>query len=83
MESIIDSIVNHMMDNNLYCDAQCGFVPGRSCMTQLLVTIVKWTEYLDQGYQVDAVYLDFKKAFDSLPHNRFYSSYPHVALMEI
>jgi len=34
MESIIrDHLVHHMMENQLFCDAQHGFVPGRSCMT--------------------------------------------------
>ena len=37
MESIIrDHLVHHMMENQLLCDAQHGFVPGKSCMTQLL-----------------------------------------------
>ena len=28
----------------------------------------KWTEWLDEGFPVDAVYLDFSKAFDSMLH---------------
>ena len=38
-EAIIrDAIVTHMSVNNLFCDQQHGFVPGRSCITQLLTT---------------------------------------------
>jgi hypothetical protein len=59
-----------MMDNNLFCDQQHGFVPGRSCMTQLLVTLELWTELLDSGASIDVIYLDFKKAFDTVPHQR-------------
>ena len=71
MESVIrDSLVKHMMDNNLFCDQQHGFVPGRSCMTQLLVTLELWTELLDSGASIDVIYLDFKKAFDTVPHQR-------------
>lgn len=71
MESVIrDSLVKHMMDNQLFCDEQHGFVPGRSCMTQLLVTFEMWSEMLDSGSPVDVVYLDFKKAFDIVPHQR-------------
>ena len=40
-------------------------------MTQLLVVIELWIEMLDNGSQVDAIYLDFRKAFYILPHERF------------
>ena len=71
MESLIrDQLVEHMMTNNLFCDAQHGFVPGRSCMTQLLISLERWTELLDGGDPVDVIYLDFRKAFDTVPHRR-------------
>ena len=71
MESIVrDAIVKHMVDNNLFTDDQHGFVPGRCCVTQLLEVLDKWTKWLDEGKPVDAVYLDFSKAFDSVPHER-------------
>lgn len=74
MESLVrDSLVKHMMEGNLFCDAQHGFVPGRSCMTQLLISIEIWTELLDSGAPLDVIYLDFKKAFDSVPHQRLLS----------
>ena len=42
----------------------------RSCLTNLLETLEKWTEYLDAGYGLDVVYLDYRKAFDTVPHRR-------------
>ncbi len=33
-------------------------------MTQLLV-IEEWVDILEEGYPMDVIYLDFKKAFDS------------------
>ena len=71
LEAIIrDAIVTHMSVNNLFCDQQHGFVPGRSCITQLLTTFEIWTQAVENGNQVDAIYLDFQKAFDSVPHHR-------------
>ena len=46
---------------------------GRSTMLQLLHIIDKWTEYLEQGGQMDVIYTDFEKAFDKVPHKRLLS----------
>jgi hypothetical protein len=35
-----------------------------------LVALDKWTEALDMGNNMDAVYLDFSQAFDSVPDHR-------------
>ena len=53
--------MNHCMTNHLFADEQHGFLPTRSCITQPLVAIEKWTETLDQGLPVDVIYLDFKR----------------------
>ena len=47
-----------------------GFLSRRSCITQLLIATELWSEALQQGDSVDVVYFDFKKAFDSVPHQR-------------
>ena len=39
-------------------------------MTQLLVVIELWTEMLDSSDLVDAIYIDFSKAFDTVLHQR-------------
>ena len=71
MEQFIrDTIVNHMTDEKLYSDSQHGFRKNRSCVTQLLEVYDELTERLDEGKNIDIIYLDFKKAFDSIPHER-------------
>ena len=71
MEGIIrDNVINHLKRNKLLSDCQHGFISGRSCTTNLLATLNDWTEILDTGSPIDAVYLDFSKAFDSVPHIR-------------
>ena len=62
--------MKHLTTNNLICQQQHGFTPGRSCTTQLLDTLDYWTEVLDEGGSIDAIYMDFRKAFDSVPHRR-------------
>ena len=39
-------------------------------MTQLLTTMELWSEVLDSGAPFDAIYLDFRKAFDTVRHQR-------------
>jgi len=74
METLVrDQIVSHTVENSLFCDEQHGFVPGRSYMTQLLITIELWTELLYNRAPLDDIYLDFKKAFDSILHKRLLS----------
>ena len=68
-----DALYKHMIDNNILSNDQFGFCQGRSCALQLLVTINDWLESLDNKIPVNAAYLDFKKAFDSVPHKRLLS----------
>ena len=71
MERIIrDHIVEHMTRNDFFSPFQHGFVSGKSCVTQLLEFLDNLTEALDQGDDVDIIYLDFSKAFDKLQHRR-------------
>ena len=57
-------------DNDTFCKEQHGFTRGKSCLTNLLETLENWTRALDEGYGLDVVYLDYRKAFDSVPHRR-------------
>ena len=49
---------------------QHGFWKHHSCQTQLLETIHHWAQSLDRRKSVHVAYLDFSKAFDSVPHHR-------------
>ena len=59
-----------MERNNVFTEAQHGFVKGRSCITQLLELMEELTEALDSNEDIDIIYLDFRKAFDRVPHKR-------------
>ena len=65
MEKLVrDAIVNHMTENNLFSNAQHGFIKGKSCVTQLLEFMEEITQAIDNGDKLDILYLDFCKAFD-------------------
>ena len=49
------------------------FINRMSCVTQLLHVMEHWTKISDDGNDVDIIYLDFRKAFDCVPHQRLLS----------
>ena len=67
---IRDALCNHFISNNILSVDQYGFCKGRSCTTQLLNTLKDWLHDLDNKNPVDAVYFDFRKAFDTVPLER-------------
>jgi hypothetical protein len=71
LESLIrDSILDHVREYNLIRETQHGFLRKRSCLTNLLEFLETVSNYVDQGYPIDVIYLDFQKAFDKVPHKR-------------
>ncbi|CAH8637179.1 unnamed protein product [Dicrocoelium dendriticum] len=67
---IRDSVENHLNRFNLLNVAQHGFRKGFSCQTNLLVARESWAEAVDSGHAVDVLFVDFSKAFDTVPHLR-------------
>ena len=71
MEHIVCSEVSrHLSSNNIVTPHQHGFRRGLSCETQLVSVIHEWSKILDTHGQVDIIFLDLAKAFDSVPHER-------------
>ncbi len=64
LESIIkDKITEHLIENNLVRNTQHGFMPGKSCATNLVEFMDIVTRAVDEGKAVDIFYLDFAKVF--------------------
>ena len=63
-----NKLAGFLDQNNLMNENQHGFRPGRSCLTQLLSHHDNIISLLEQGNNVDVVYLDFAKAFDKVDH---------------
>ena len=65
-ESIInDLLILCLLDNDIICVQQFGFMQGRSTCLQLLNDLM---EAWESNTKVDVIYLDFMKAFDAVPH---------------
>ena len=81
MEKIIrKNIVNHLEENNILTNHQHGFRSEMSCLTQLLEYFLDLKDALDEGHCVDAVYLDCRKAFDTVPHKRLLTKLKQVGI---
>ena len=71
MEKVLRTwILDHMTANSLISPHQYGFLPHRSTTTQLRQAVEQWHDILDEGGELDVVYFDFAKAFDTVPHKR-------------
>ena len=69
METLIKKeIMDHLVDHNLLSSRQFGFISGRSTVTQLLNYLDRCIDKVVRGNVVDCIYLDFAKAFDTVPH---------------
>ena len=63
-------LVSHLENNDLLKNTQHGFRRGKSCLSNLLVFLDKVTQCVEDGDDINVVYLDFAKAFDKVPHQR-------------
>nr|VZI22332.1 unnamed protein product [Spirometra erinaceieuropaei] len=71
MEKIIkQQLMQFLEQNHLLSDSQHGFCKSGSCVTNLLYCLEHWTRAVDRGDMMHVIYIDFKKAFDSVPHHR-------------
>ncbi len=66
METVLKAaILNHLKHTTALSGTQHGVVPRRSCLINLLIAEEQILKSMDAGEEVDLVYLDFAKVFDS------------------
>ena len=65
---LVEKLVEFLEIENLLNDNQHGFRRGRSCLSQLLNHYQNLLSLLEKNEAVDAIYLDFAKAFDRVDH---------------
>jgi hypothetical protein len=81
LEHIIHShIMKHLDKHQILTDYQNGIRASRSCESQLLITINDIAKSMNAGEQMDAILLDFSKAFDKVPHQRLLLKLRHYVI---
>ena len=68
---IYNSLFNYFQNNRLFTPSQSGFLPGDSCIAQLLSIIHEIQTAFEENSTVDVrvVFLDLSKAFDKVWHD--------------
>ena len=71
MEHVIAAYLRQAWDKNdwLY-EGQHGFRPGYSCESQVIAVCQDIADCVDNGDKIDAIIVDFSKAFDLVPRGR-------------
>ena len=64
---VYDAIYDHTF--LYFTKEQHGFIMSRSCVTNMISTHHYWVKSLDDGCQVNVVFLNFSKAFDGVSHS--------------
>ena len=71
LESFVrEKLICFLKENKLLSEKQFGFLGQRSTILQLLNYLDYCGEAMGKGQSVDSIYLDFQKAFDTVPQRR-------------
>ena len=65
---IYSLIIDHLNVTKELSTTQWGFRSGRSTVTALLSVTQDWFAALESGKEICAIFFDYQKAFDSVPH---------------
>ena len=78
---IYNQLYPHFNSNNLLANEQSGFRRLHSTLTFLLKDTDDWYSALDSGQLVGLVFIDLKKAFDTVDYNILCQKLKHYGLL--
>ena len=76
-------ITTHLIDNDLFSEAQHIFRSKRSCETALQSIFKRWKHYVEAKQIIYALFADFKKAFDHIDPELLFIDFFHYDLDNI
>ena len=62
-------LLNFCIENNIIAENQLGFMPGNRTSDALIILYNLFNKYCKQNKYIYACFVDFKKAFDSVPRH--------------
>ena len=65
---VCTQLTSHLREHSLESEHQWGFRPQRSTEDILLYMTEKWRKSIDSGKTVGTLFIDFRKAFDTVSH---------------
>ena len=77
---VLNNLNKHLSEKYLLSPLQHGFQANLSCETQLVLTFHDWANTLNQHGQVDALLLDFSKAFYKVSHTKLQHKLAHCSI---
>ena len=81
LEHVVHSnISTHFEEFDVLENAQHGFRKRRSCISQLINTLDDFANCLKNHQQIDAILLDFSKAFDKVDHEGLILKLEHLGI---
>ena len=61
-------ISQHLQSRHIFSNSQWGFTEGRSTVAALIKCVDDWLKTMEGGKEICAVFFDYRKAFDTVPH---------------
>ena len=85
--SIVSKVLERIIFNKIidflrpkFSKQQFGFQKNKSSLSQLLSSFAYILEEIDKGSTVDMIFLDLKKAFDTVPHEELFFKLRNIGI---
>ena len=70
-DNVIAGYLRQVWDKNVWLyEGQHGFRPGYSCASQVITVCQDLADSLNEGFDIDAITIDFSMASDLVSHDR-------------